>query len=71
MDTLVKGIFLSFTFLFAFAVMSMILAFPIMWLWNWIMPIIVPGIAQLTVVQSWGLMTLCCFLFKSTNTSSK
>jgi len=70
MDTLVKGIFLSFAFLLAFAVMSMILAFPMMWLWNWIMPIIVPEIAQLTVVQSWGLMMLCVFLFKSTGSKT-
>lgn len=69
MNTIIKGIALSFAFLFSFAVISMILAFPMMWLWNWIMPIIIPGIAQLTVIQAWGLMVLCGFLFKSTNTS--
>lgn len=70
MDAIVKALAMSVLFLIGFAIMSMVLAFPLMWLWNWIMPVIIPEIAKLTVIQAWGLMMLCGFLFKSTNTSS-
>jgi hypothetical protein len=36
----------------------------VMLLWNWLMPEIF-GLKQVTYWQAWGLLALCCILFKS------
>lgn len=41
-----------------------ILALPVMWLWNWLMPVIF-GLPVITWSQAWGLLILCSFLFKN------
>jgi len=51
-------------------VFSALLALPVMWLWDWIMPILF-GLGTITWAQAWGLMVLCGFLFKSTTTVKK
>lgn len=52
-------------------VLSVILALPIMWLWDWLMPAIF-GLKEITLMQAWGLSLLCSLLFKNnTTTSSK
>lgn len=43
-----------------------IMAFPVMWLWNWLMPMIF-NLPEITVLQAWGLSCLSAFLIKSTN----
>ncbi len=59
------GIFVGVTilcFLFSF-----VMAVPVMLLWNWLVPIVIPGgavVATITYWQSWGLMILCGILFK-------
>jgi len=35
----------------------------VMTLWNWLMPEIF-GLKQVTYWQAWGLLVLCCILFK-------
>lgn len=40
---------------------------PIMWLWNWLMPTIF-GLTKITWLQSWGLMILVSFLFRTSVT---
>lgn len=47
---------------------ALLLTFPVMWLWNWLMPIIF-GLIKLTFWQSFGLSLLCGLLFKSTDTN--
>lgn len=42
---------------------TLLVAFPVMWLWDWLMP----GIFELTTITIWqalGLSALCRFLFK-------
>lgn len=58
-------------FVIAF-LLDLLLAWPFMLLWNWLMPMIF-GLTTLTFWQSFGLMLLASFLFKgnSTNTSNK
>lgn len=51
-------------------IFSLLLALPVMWLWNWLMPIIFK-LPTLTVWQAWGLNVLCSFLFKSSYTNTK
>ena len=43
---------------------ALVFAFPTMWLWNWLMPMIF-GLIKLTLLQSLGLNVLCGILFKS------
>lgn len=43
-------------------------AFPIKWLWNWLMPTIF-GLKTITVWQAWGLMVLSGFLLRSSSTT--
>jgi len=47
---------------------DMLLAWPFMLLWNWLMPMIF-GLKTLTFWQSFGVMLLSSFLFKDTNTN--
>ena len=64
MDTVLKIIGAVLGSLIIAIILGLLCAFPVMLLWNWIMPLIIPGITQLTVIQAWGLMILCAFLFK-------
>lgn len=52
---------------FAFIV-AIILAFPVMWLWNWLMPTIF-GLMEIGVNQALGLLLLSGFLFRSSSSS--
>lgn len=50
------------------AIFALILAFPVMLLWNWIMPAIF-GLIKITFWQALGINLLCGFLFRGTTTS--
>lgn len=51
--------------------LSVVLAVPVMLLWDWLMPTLF-GLKEITLMQAWGLTLLCSLLFKSnTSTSSK
>ena len=43
---------------------AIILAFPTMWLWNWLMPDIF-GVTQIALYQAMGINFLANILFKS------
>lgn len=45
------------------AAIGLVMAFPIMWLWNGIMPAISDA-KTITVMQAWGLSVLTGLLFK-------
>ena len=51
-------------------VYALLLSLPVMWLWNWLMPLIF-GLTKLTWMQSFGVLLLSGFLFKSSNSNSK
>ena len=46
--------------------LSIIFAFPTMWLWNWLMPAIF-GLCKINVWQAFGLTFLCGILFRGTS----
>jgi hypothetical protein len=48
----------------------MICGYPLMWLWNWLMPIIF-NLPQITFWQAVGLNLLSSILFKTNITKSK
>ena len=50
-------------------VFGALLALPVMWLWNWLMPDLF-GLREIGWAQAWGLFVLCGFLFKSSSVSS-
>ena len=62
------GIIIMFV-LFIIAI-ALILTFPIMWLWNWLMPMIF-GLMKLTFWQTLGVALLSGMLFGSKNIKSK
>lgn len=61
------GVF--FKVLFLTVVFSLLLAFPTMWLWNWLMPAIF-GLKTLTFWESLGMTFLCGMLFGKVNIKS-
>jgi hypothetical protein len=51
-------------------IVAFLLAFPTMWLWNYLMPVIF-GLIKISFWQALAMNLLCGFLFKSTSSSSK
>lgn len=51
-------------------VMAIILALPVMLLWNWLMPVIF-GLIKITFWQALGINLLCGFLFRNSSSSNK
>lgn len=45
-------------------VVGLILALPVMLLWDWLMPGIF-GLRTITWLEAWGLLVMCGLLFKS------
>ncbi len=58
-------------FIGIFVLLSFILAWPVMALWNGCLVGAVDGVHQITWLQAWGLSILCSFLFKPTITNTK
>lgn len=55
-------------------VVSAIVSLPLMLLWNWLMPIVIPEgqiVGHITWLQAWGLLVLCGFLFKNSSATTK
>jgi len=53
-------------------VLAIVLAFPVMWLWNGCLVGLVAGISPIASFwQAFGIMLLCSLLFKSNHTGSK
>ena len=73
MDKIIGGVlvaFLAFVILaVAFALIGLIAAIPLYFLWNWLMPTIF-NIAEITYFQAWGLFWLCSLMFKCSVSSN-
>lgn len=55
-----------------FFVIAIILAWPLMLLWNWLIPVLFPGAGiahSITLIQAFGILLLSGFLFKSSSSS--
>ena len=48
---------------------AVIMAAPVMWLWDWLMPTLF-GLGEITLWQSLGLLFLCQMLFTRSTTSN-
>lgn len=69
-DIILLGLGAFIAFIALFFIISLICAWPVMLLWNWLMPAIF-GLKLISFWQSWGLLMLSGFLFKSTNSTTK
>lgn len=51
------------------AILSLILSFPVMWLWNSCLVDAIYGIKEIGWLQAWGILILSGLLFKSPATN--
>ena len=70
MEKILNGLIIAMGVFVLLVGISALMALPVMWLWNGLMPDIF-GLKSLTFLQSWGLALLSGILFKSNVTSSK
>ena len=56
-------IWTSFILLVIAIIIGVLIAFPVMWIWNALMPVIF-GLKTITFWQAFGLTMLCDLLFK-------
>jgi hypothetical protein len=68
-DDIGEGLAVAVTFLVVILIVAIIIAFPTMWLWNWLMPVIF-GLPEISVWQALGLNILSGILFRSNIRSS-
>jgi hypothetical protein len=66
-DFIVGFVMVSGLILLGF-VISLLIMFPLMWLWNWLMPTLF-HLPTITIWQAWGLSVLSGLLFKSSVTT--
>lgn len=68
METVVRILVAIGLVILGFFIGALIEAWPLMLLWNWLMPTIF-GLIKITFWQAFGLVFLCSMLFKSVNSS--
>lgn len=74
MNVLTKVIGAVVLGLLLFCLIAVLMALPVMWLWNAVIPTLFPGEGVAHHIGFWtalGLALLCSFLFKSSSSSSK
>ena len=69
MRTFLLGLGATIVAFLLIIIVSLILAFPTMWLWNWLMPAIF-GLGRITVWMALGINLLSSIIFK-TNVNKK
>ncbi len=69
MDSVVTMVVAVIMSLIIMVVLGLLIAFPIMWLWNGVV-VAIFGLPAISWVQALGLYLLSGFLVKSTSTSS-
>lgn len=69
-DSIGSYITAFFVIILTIGLFAIIMAFPTMWLWNWIMPTLC-GFGKLSVWKALGLNFLCGILFKNDSNSQR
>lgn len=70
METFLKLVGAAVISLLFIAFIAILVGFPVMWLWNWLMPAIF-GLVQINIWKAIGLNLLCGLLIRSSiNTKS-
>jgi hypothetical protein len=70
MDKIAESFMVVSLFLLVLVIVGLFIGFPLMWLWNWLMPVIF-GLPTITFWQAVGLYLLAGVLIKSTSSSKK
>ena len=70
LDNIITGLLVTAGVVILWFIIIMLLAFPFMLLWNWVMPLVF-GLVELSFWQSWGVLLMSSFIFKSTSVSSE
>jgi hypothetical protein len=70
MENIFTGIVVGIIGLAVMAALGLVIAFPVMILWNWLIPAIF-GLKTITFLEAFGLYGLCAILFQSSRSSSK
>ena len=63
-EAILKGLLAAVVFIVMMMLLFAVFAFPIYWLWNWLMPTLF-HLPVIDVWQAWGLGALTGLLFKS------
>jgi hypothetical protein len=50
---------------------SVLIAYPVKWLWNWLIPEIFTGVKEISALQAWGLVFLLNLMIPNRNRSEK
>ena len=69
-EKILTGLGIAFGVLVLAFTVSLLLALPVKWLWNWLCPELF-GLKTISVLQAWGLSALTALLFKSYSANSK
>ena len=64
LEALAKSFIVFILFIASILMLSIIVGFPLMWLWNWLMPLIF-GLIEITFWQAVGLFFLAGILVKN------
>ena len=64
MEEFVRLLVLAFLGFLIVIIFAFVMGFPIMWLWNWLMPALF-GLSKISVWKAIGLNILCGLLFRS------
>lgn len=70
MDDFGEALVISLWLIVVVLIIGLIAAFPVMWLWNFVMPAVF-GLTRITFWQAFALYVLSNMLFKSASRSSK
>lgn len=70
MDKFIELIALSFLFIVVVIIVGVVVAFPIKWMWNYLMPELF-GLKEIGFWQALAMYVLCGILFKPTSSSSE
>jgi hypothetical protein len=50
---------------------SVLIAYPVKWLWNWIVPAVFTGVKEISALQAWGLVFLLNLMLPNRNRAEK
>ena len=50
---------------------SVLIAYPVKWLWNWLVPAIFTGVKEISALQAWGLVFLLNLMIPNRNRAEK
>ena len=70
MEAIGRAVVVFLGFLVVLALVCVIAAWPVMVLWNWLVPVLFVTVPVIDFWQALGISILCGLLFKSTTTTN-